>query len=216
MVITYGSSGKMSKLQRSSSVEETFYEHMAQFLKEKDAKTVVEVGSDVQLRLAAALSPHCRKFYSVNFPEDHARMQGWYGMARDMGSATNLELLSGNAVELPNMIDHANVIVLQNVLIDGNGRDTELMWQYRRGEKPCSDDDWTNLWERFDTAEVNAYRGFLQVADHIVRFARPEPDGRFRSMLIDTLGIPLSKIQTKEILYDGTRDVWEAHFIDNS
>jgi len=196
----------------------TFYEHMAQFLREKDAKDVVEVGSDVQLRLAMALSPHCRKFYSVNFPEDHARMQGWYEMAKDMGGANNLELLSGNAVQLSSLIDHADVIILQNVLIDGNGIDTKVMWQYRRGEKPCSDEEWAELLDKFDKAEQAAYRGFLQVAKsgYIVKFGRPEEEGRFKGMLIDKLGVEPTRIQTRELLYDDTRDVWEAYFIDNS
>ena len=197
---------------------QTFYEHMSQFLREKDAKDVVEVGSDVQLKLAMALSPHCGKFYSVNFLEDHVRMQGWYEMAKDMGGATNLALLSGNAVELPSLVDHADVIILQNVLIDGNGTDTDLMWKYRRGEKPCSDEEWTELVGKFRTAEENAYRGFLQVANpgYVVRFGRPEEDGKFRSMLVDKLGVEPTRIQTRELLCDDTRDVWEAYFIDNS
>ncbi|PIN75937.1 hypothetical protein COV17_03370 [Candidatus Woesearchaeota archaeon CG10_big_fil_rev_8_21_14_0_10_36_11] len=201
---------------------QTFYEHMAQFLRDKDAKDVVEVGLDVQLRLARALSSHCRKFYSVNFSEDHARMQGWYELARDMGGVTNLEFLSGNVLELPNLlpnlIDHADVIILQGVLIDGTGTDTDLMWKYRRGELECDDGLWRELVSRFRQAEEDAYKGFLQVAKpgHIVRFGKPEEDKKFKNMLVDKLRVDPTRIQTKVLLYGDTGNVGKAFFIDNS
>lgn len=197
---------------------QTFYKYMAQFLRDRNVKDVVEVGSDVQLKLALNLAPHCRTFYSVNFPEDHAGMQGWHELHQDMGGVTNIKLLSGNAVQLSDLIKHTNIIILQNVLIDGTGTDTDLMWKYRRGELKCSDEQWTELCGRFRQAEENAYRGFLQVAKpgHIIRFGRPEENGRFKSMLVDKLGVKPKRIQTRELLYDETRDVWEAYFIDNS
>ena len=91
-------------------------------------------------------------------------------------------------------------------------------WFLTRGNKPCSDEEWAELRERFDTAEVSAYRGFLQVAKpgHIVRFGIPEKDGRFRSMLVDKVGVEPTRIHARELLDDYTRDVWEAYFIDNS
>ena len=196
---------------------EIFYEYMAQFLKDKNAQDVVEVGSDVQLKLALRLAPHCQRFQSVNFPEDHARMGGWYEMHQDMGGVYNIKLLSGNALELPLLISHADIIILQNVLIDGNGTDTDLMWKYRRGEAKYSEKEWNELVERFHKAEEDAYRGFLQVAKpgYIVRFGRPKKDERFRSMLIEKLGVKPTQIQTRELLYDNTDQVWEAYFLDN-
>ena len=197
---------------------QTFYEYMAQFLKGINAKDVVEIGSDVQLKLAFNLASHCETFYSVNFPEDHADMQGWYKLHQKMDNVSNIKLLSGNAVDLSGLINHADVIILQNVLIDGNGTDTDLMWKYRREELECSDEQWAELVDKFGQAEEDAYRGFLQVAKpgYIVRFGRPEEDGKFRSMLIDKLGVESTRIQTRELLYDETCDVWEAYFIDNS
>jgi len=198
---------------------QTFYEHMAQFLKDIHAKDVVEVGSDVQLKLVMALSPHCQNFYSVNFPEDHVRMQGWYEIAREFGGVTNLTLLSGNALQLPSLINRADAIILQNVLIDGNGTDTDLLWKYRREELKCTEKLEAELVGRFRQAEEEAYRGFLQVAKpgHIVKFGRPEEEiGRFRNMLIGKLRVEPARIQVKGLLYDNTSDVWEAHFIDNS
>jgi len=140
---------------------QTFYEHMAQFLRDKDAKDVVEVGSDVQLKLALNIAPHCRTFYSVNFLEDHARMQGWYELHQGMCGVTNIRLLSGNAVHVSDLIKHADVIILQNVLIDGSGTDTDLMWKYKRGELECSDEQWSELIGKFGQAEEDAYKGFL-------------------------------------------------------
>lgn len=197
---------------------QTFYEYMAQFLRDRNIGDVVEVGSDVQLKLALNLAPHYKNFYSVNFPEDHIRMREWYKLHRDMGGVSNIHLLSGNALQLPDLIKHADLIVLQNVLIDGTGTDTDLMWKYRRGELECSEEQWAELVGRFRQAEQDAYRGFLQVAEpgHIVRFGRPEEDGKFKSMLVDKLGVEPTRIQTQELLYDDTRDVWEAYFIDNS
>lgn len=197
---------------------QTFYEYMAQFLRDRNVKNVVEIGSDVQLKLALNLAPHCRTFYSINFPEDHARMQGWYELHQDMGGVTNIKLLSGNAVQLSDLIKHTDIIILQNVLIDGTGTDADLTWKYRRGELKCSNEQWVELCGRFRQAEENAYREFLRVAKpgHIVRFGRPEEDGRFKSMLVDKLGVEPTRIQTRQLLYDETRDVWETYFIDNS
>jgi hypothetical protein len=94
---------------------QTFYDFMKAFLKEKEAKTIVEVGSDVQLRLAANLASSCQRFCSVNFPIDHFRMRGWYDVLKGMGGQ-NVELLSGNGVYLSKLIPHADVIILSNLL----------------------------------------------------------------------------------------------------
>lgn len=197
---------------------QTFYEYAAKFLREINAKDVVEIGSDVQLKLALNLAPHCKNFYSVNFPEDHIRMQGWYEMHQEMSDVTNIKLLSGNAVRLSNLIKHADAIILQNVLIDGNGKDTDLMWQYKRGEIPCSDEKWSALIGRFRQAEEDAYKEFLKVANpgHIIRFGRPEKDGRFQNMLVDKLKVDEKRIQTRKLLYDNTSETWEAYIIDNA
>lgn len=197
---------------------QTFYEYMANFLEEKNIKSIVEIGSDMQLKLAMALSHKSNKFYSVNFPEDHAKMKEWYDLAREMGGFTNIELISGNAVELPRLIKHTDAIILQNVLIDGNGTDARLMWQYRNGERQFSEKNWADLRDRFVIAEENAYKGFLEVAKpgYIIRFGRPAQDKRFQNMLIDKLGVNPARIQTKDLLYDETSNPWEAYFVDNS
>jgi hypothetical protein len=197
---------------------QTFYNYMAQFLKEKNAKDVVEIGSDVQLKTALRLAPYCENFYSVNFPEHHVRMRGWYEMHQSMG-VNNIKLLSGDALQLPKLISHADVIILQNVLIDGdNGKDTKLMWKYRNGGMNWSDAEWNKLTGKFMSAEENAYRGFLQVAKpgFIVRFEWPEENGAFMNRLIDKLGIDASKIQSKELLWEENKaDIWQAYIIDN-
>lgn len=200
-----------------------FEEYMAQFLREKNAQDVVEIGSDIQLKLALNLAPHCKTFYSVNFPEDHRRMRGWYEMHQERG-VTNIRFLSGNAVKLPDLISHADVIFLRNVLIDGNGTDTDLMWKYRRGESECSEEQWNELMNRFRQAEEDAFRGFFQVAKpgHIVRFGKS--DDTFEKMIIEKLGINPEQIQTKKLFYDSEHAdsicypdlIWPAYFIDNS
>ncbi len=197
-------------------MNQTFREYMRSFLSEKKAKTVVEVGSDVQLKLALNLAPHCERFYSVNFPEHHAMMQGWYELHQDYG-VRNIELLSGNAVNLSTLITHADVIILQNVLLDLTGKDTPLLLKYRRGESECSDEQWRELASRFEQAEEQGVREFLKVANpgYVVRFGRPEENGKFRSLLVDRFGIDPRKVEMKGLLYDETREEWEAYIINN-
>ncbi len=190
---------------------------MATFLRAKEAHDVVEVGSDVQLRLALRLAPHCRTFYSVNFPEDHERMRGWYELHRDMGGVENLVLLSGNAVRLPDLIGHADVILVKNVLIAGSETELELLANYRMGVLRFSEEELAELRARFLQAKEDAYRGFLRVAKpgHVVWFGRPEEGEGLRDMLVEKLGVPPDKIQTRGLFYDETRDMGEAYFIDN-
>ena len=199
---------------------QTFVEFMADFLKEKKAKDVVEIGSDVQLKLALDLSPYCERFYSVNFPEDHERMKGWYEMHQEMG-CSNIELLSGNAVQLSDLIPKADIIILKNVLLDLNGEDTALMWKYRRGEMEYTEEQLEELRVRFLQAEEQGYKEFLKVANpgYIIQFGRQEPQeiqGAFRSFLVDELKISPEKIEKKELLYE-KNDLWpwEAYIIDN-
>lgn len=196
---------------------EGFYGYMKGFLKEKKAKDVVEVGSDIQLKLALNLAPYCQNFYSVNFPEDHEMMNGWYSMHKKMG-AKNIELLSGNAMELSSLIPHADIILLQNVLLDLTGKDTELMLRYRRKETECSEEQWNELVSRFRQAEEKGFREFLKVASpgYIVKFDRPESDGSFEKIAVGKLGVKPARIERKELLYDDTGDLWEAYIIDNS
>ena len=45
-------------------MNQKFYEYMQNFLEKKEAQNVVEIGSDVQLKLALKLAPYCEKFYA--------------------------------------------------------------------------------------------------------------------------------------------------------
>jgi len=195
-----------------------FYDYMQDFLIEKKAKNVVEVGSDIQLKLALNLAPYCRTFFSVNFPEDCRRMRGWYEMHQKMAGIYNIVLKSGNAMKLSEMIPHADIIILQNVLLDLTGEDTALMWKYRRGELEYSEEQWTELGSRFKEAEEQGYKEFLKVANlgYVIRFGRPEPDDKFRNLLTDKLEVDSAHINQKKLLYDETGDVWEAYIIDNT
>ncbi len=194
---------------------QTFYDFMTQFLREKNARDVVEVGSDPGLELARALAPHCERFYSVNFPEDHQRMQKQYETVG--GTVNNIELVSGNAIQLPNLVRHADVIILQNVLIDDNyGKETDLMWKYRGRELGCSAQQKEELVAKFRLAEENAYREFLKVAKpgYIVSFYRLGEE-RFTNMLVNKLGVSPSQIERRRLLNDRSSEVWEAYFIKN-
>jgi hypothetical protein len=194
---------------------ETFYEYMRNLLGEDRDKILVEVGSDVQLKLATSLAPYCQRIYSVNFKIDHDRMQGWYDLAKDMGGATNLELRSGNITNLANLVDRADIIIAQNLLVAANDTDIALMWKYRRREIECTEEAWHDLVGRFNQAEEQAYKSFFQVAKpgKIITFRRPDPE---KSLLKVLSKINVSeKSITKRELTTPQNDVWEAYIIEN-
>lgn len=197
---------------------QTFTEFMHNFLIENSSETVVEVGSDVQLRVALRLAPYCTRFCSANFPEDNVRMRGWHEMHREMGGVYNIELIGGNALELSKLVPHADVIILHNVLLDFTGKDTELLWQYKRGEKECSEEEWDELISRFRRAKEEGYREFLKVAKpgYIVTFKRITPKDDFEEFLVDTLGVSQEKIMRKELFYDDSEELWVAYIVDNT
>ena len=195
----------------------TFSEYMSEFLAEKGARTVVEIGADVQLKLALGLSLCCDQYFCVNFPEDIIRMEGWYEMHQKMGM-DNVELIGANALELSRHIPHADVIILHNVLLDLTGEDTDLLWKYRRGEAKYSPEQLEELNSRFAQAAEQGYREFLRVANpgYIVTFKRLDVNNRFRNFLLDTLEIDPSKLECKELLSDECEEMWIAFIIDNT
>lgn len=216
--------GEVGKIEVAfqSSVEadrqQSFSGYVADFLRIIQAKEVVEVGSDVQLKLALKLAPLCKRYYSVNLPGDTIRMRRWYKMGKEMGEIRNVELIGGNAMELSKLVPRADVVILHNVLLDLTGEDTALMWKYRRGEVECTDELWEGLISRFNQAEEQGYREFLKVANpgYIVTFGRPETGDKFMSFLADTLKIDPKNIERKKLLYDDLEDEWEAFIINNT
>lgn len=190
------------------------------FLRHHKSDIVVDIGSDPRLELAFAISPYCGIVHSVNFPQEHREIKGWYELHRRMGSGGNIELTSGDALHLSDLIPHADVVIAQNVLLDGNnGDDTTLMWQYRRGDKECSDEEWEKLRERFTQAEIDGFTEFLKVANpgYVIKFARASNRDVFMKMLIENLGIDPEKIERRKMLYDAEdEEEWETFIIDNS
>lgn len=195
---------------------QTFSEWMGDFLARTHPKTIVEIGPDVQLRLAWKFSPYCETYYAVALPEDTKAMEGWYEMGIGLGNE-NVKLISGNAIRLSELIPQANLIILHNVLLDLTGKDTELMWKYKRGELKCSNEEWAELVSRFAKAQEEGYKEFLKVAKpgFIITFRRADPDGTFKNFLVKTIKIDPSKIEQKGLLYDDSEELWEAHIIDN-
>lgn len=198
--------------------KQTFSEYMRDFLTSNSAKTVVEIGSDVQLRIALRLAPYCTRFCSVNFPEDHERMRGWHEMHREMGGVDNIELISGNALKLSELIPQADVIILHNVLLSLTQEDTDLVGKYIRKEIKYSDEEREELVSRLNRAKEEGYREFLKVAKggHIVTFIRLVHGANFDEFLINTLGIDRERIEKKELFYDDTEELWAAYIIDNT
>ena len=200
----------------SPLVVQGFAQYMQAFLEQKQAKIVVEVGSDTRLSLAARLAPHCQALYSVNFPGHAARMAEWHELYKSLG-IQNIEIVSGDALHLSALIPHADIILLQNVLLAQAEEDTVFMWRYSKGEVTCPKEDFDALLARFRKAEEQGHREFLSVASpgHIVRFGRPDPHGRFERLLTETLEVSPGKIRKESLLYDSTEEIWEAYIIDN-
>jgi hypothetical protein len=197
---------------------QAFSDYMSGFLKRIGARDVVEIGPDVQLRIATNLSPYCYRYSCINFPEDTKRMQGWYGLRKNMGQLENVELIGGNAIHLSKSVPHADVIILHNVLLDSTGNDTELLWKYNREEVECSDEQWNELVGRFNQAKNEGYKEFLKVANpgYIVVFGRPDNNNEFMTFLKDTLKIDPKTIDKMELFYDDSEDKWELFVINNT
>lgn len=197
-----------------ASSHQEFSAFMREFIGQVGAKIVVEVGADAALERAALIAPVCKRYYAVTLPEDTDRMQGFHEFLGD----ENIEIITGNAVSLSEMIPHADVIILHNVLLDLTGNDTAQMWSYRRGEKEFNQADWDRLIANFTEAKLRAYREFLKIArpGHIVTFQRKEMAGRERAFITQTLGVPSDRVREQELLYDGTLDLWTAYIIDSA
>ncbi len=192
---------------------------LTDFLQQHRSDVVVDIGSDIQLKLALDMSSFSGIVHSVSFPENHMRMTGWHEMHQAMG-ARNIKLTSGDALHLSELVPQADVIIVKNLLLDGNnGEDTTLMWQYRRGERAYTDEEWEALWERFDQAEVDGFAEFLRVANpgYIIRFARTDDEGSYYKVLTEKLGVDPARIDKQQLLCDvGDREAWEVYIIDNT
>jgi len=135
-----------------------------------------------------------------------------------------MKLIAGNGVNLPDLVDHADLIILHNLLIAASEEDMDLLGKHIRKEIELSEEEKAKLDAKFRQAEIDAYRGFLQVADpgYIVRFGRAGREKQIQHMLTDEIGVEPSRIKTIELLYAaelGDRmpdEVWKAHIIDNS
>lgn len=208
-------------IKESTQPVQTFVDFMGEFLIRKKAGTVVEIGSDTQLRLANRLSSKCRRYISVNFSEDCQRLtnSGWYEMRKKTGIFDNLEIVEGDATRLSEVVPQAEVIIIHNVLLDSrNGEDTRLAWRIRRGETKVSQSELDELNARFDDASEKAYKEFLRVAKpgYIVSFQEEDPNGEFWIFLTEKMKIDPSKIEIKPLKYDEEdNEGWEVFIITN-
>lgn len=193
-----------------------FSPFVAQLIRDKGLETVVEIGPDVKLERASRIAPACKRYSAIALPEDVQRMSGWY----DLLAIPNLELIPGNAVSLSTLVPKADLVLVHNVLLDLTGEDTALMWKYRRGEIPASEEDWEMLRERFSQAFKRGYCEFLRVANpgYVATFQRKEnAEGvQMDDFIKDYLRVPREKVDKRELFYDGSTDLWQAHIIDNT
>jgi len=207
----------LQELERSAEIP-VFQNWLKDFVRQHKSDVVVDIGSDMQLTLAFALAPLSGIVHSVNFSREHIRMKLSY-RASDI-KRSNVKLTSGDALKLGNLIPHANIILVHNVLLDGNnGEDTKLMWQYRRDEVEYIENDWQTLLNRFNKAEQDGFTEFLRVANpgYIIKFGRVDEEDNFMKTLTEKIGVDSANIERRRFLYgDGDKEQWEAYIIDNS
>lgn len=207
--------------ERRPGTNVTFVEYMSEFLHNNKMDTIVEIGSDSQLRIANRLSNSCKRYISLNLPRDVDRLtnSGWYEMGKDLGTLKNCEVIGGDATKLEEVVSHADLIILHNVKIDGNGgEDTMLYWKMRRGEEEATEEKVKKLFSSFDSAKIEAYKQFMKVAKpgFIIVFQDAESDEEFMKFLTETININPGKIKKDHIKYDEEdTDDWVVYTIDN-
>ncbi len=203
-----------------AAARQEFSDYMGDFFRRTRPDTVVEVGPDVQLRLAVRLGSLCSRYVAVALPEDVQRSQGWYGMHQDMG--INVELMAGNATRLSDVVQHADVVFSHNVLLDLTGEDTQLMWAYRRKQKPHTERDMQALGERFQQARHDGFAESMKVASdgHVMAFHRaPSTEPLVEMLTKSDLAVDPARISVTPLLYDDGEargDAWELVTIDNT
>lgn len=196
-----------------------FSEYVGELFRGLKPETVVEVGPDNRLSLMPRLGRLCGRYVGVALPEDCERSQQWYAMHQEMGVG-NIELIAGNAIDLPKIVPKADVILVHNVLLDLTGNDTALMWEYRRGQREPNEEEAKKLQQRFAYAKAQGYRGFLEVANPglVLTFNRATGTEPFIEGITTVVGVDRAQISVEPLLYDGglaTDEQWELITIDN-
>ena len=179
-------------------------------------KEIVEVGSDIQLKLALDIADLCDSVFCVDFPELCAMKEGWLEMHRGMAGVSNIRQIADNALRLSRWVSGADAIILRNVLLELEKGDTERMLRYQRGEIRINEKEMKELNQRFVQAEETAYREFLKVASSGYIIALRRPDDRFREMLIDRLGVREQSITIRKLRHDGSEELLDCYIIDNT
>jgi len=194
-----------------------FYPYMRDWIKAHECHDVVEAGSDFELRTAFRLAPSCEKLYSVNFPHDHERMLEHFYLHREIGRNYNVELLSGNILELSNLINRADLVLAKDLLVDSSGKDIPLLWAYNVGKKRCTNEDWSLLWKRFSDAEESAYNEFFKVANpgYVAFFNVARSAEKIAGVLENNLGISPARIERVELREERSGKDWILQIVDN-
>lgn len=197
-----------------------FSAYVGDLFREIQPDTVVEVGPDNALSLMPKLGRLCGRYVAITLPEDFERAKGLFAIHQDMGVG-NVELISGNAVDLPELVPKADVIMIHNVLLDLTGEDTRRMWAHRRGEQPLDEEEIAKIKDRFAYARGKSYQGFMEVASdgRILTFHRAQSTEGFIEGLTSVVGVDSRKISVVSLLYDGgvaTDEAWDLVTIDNT
>ena len=197
-----------------------FSDYVGELLDQVPGSTVVEVGTDNVLRLAGNLASRCADYIAVTLPSDYSRAEFGYDMLG--GHRSNIRLEACNALDLSGVVTAADFVIIHNVLLQLEEDDTALMWRYRRGEIPCSDEQWNALVDKFREAEHRGFAEFCRVSagGRVIDFRRtvlPEQEGLKEMLLEHGIARP-EQLSVVQLAYDGgeaTDAQWEATIIDN-
>ncbi len=199
---------------------QSFSEFTRELLSRIKAKDVVEIGPDVELGVASRVSSPCEHYYAVALPSDVQRMKNWYELRQSQGM-DNVDLISGNAIRLSEIVKEADAIIIHNVTIDGseNFADTRLLLDYGRGKVKYTEKDWKTLIAKLRKTKKDAYQEFMRVAKkgYIIEFMRKENVENHLKLLTQELGVPAKNIEEKELLCDeADEDTWVAVVVNNT
>jgi hypothetical protein len=200
---------------------EQFTDYVKRFIVEHNIADIVEIGSDVQMNIARKLSPICDIYYSVNFPEYNSILK-----KRNKKTPENVFWIDGDATELSKVIEHADLILLHNVLIDGNkGKDisavkriSDIYESERLKQKYNVDATKAELASNFRIAERKAYSNFVAVANpgFIIQMGISSKSSDFEKMLIETIGIPYKNISQRLLREEDSPIISPVYIIENS
>jgi hypothetical protein len=158
-----------------------FVDFMSQFVQNKNVQTMVALGPDYKLRLAAKLATLCPNFYALSFPENLTQRRVFQEEYQKQGIEINLK--GGNALNLSGLFSGVKVdlILLNNFFVRPDFESRELFGRiihtWGNESEVHLNEKLADLLKPFEEAELKLYPECLKVAKpgYIAIFENPDP-----------------------------------------